>query len=154
MAVVPLSDTEMLVIESRRKIGYDAEEEVTFSDGAVAMLPTLAVEGVLVYTVDASVFSGQLPMKLPGDDGDNRIDDYPIITGGKKIFVAGYTDRGGPRRRRHPRRPDHQGPPLKHRDQPALTRNGRATRGRRTPSIRWCRRGVARRRGTGGCRWR
>ena len=91
MAVVPLSDTEMLVIESRRKIGYDAEEEVTFSDGAVAMLPTLAVEGVLVYTVDASVFSGQLPMKLPGDEGDNRIDDYPIITGGNRIFVAGYT---------------------------------------------------------------
>ena len=91
MAVVPLSDTEMLVIESRRKIGYDAEEEVTFSDGAVAMLPTLAVEGVLVYTVDASVFSGDLPMKLPGDEGDNRIDDYPIITGGNRIFVAGYT---------------------------------------------------------------
>ena len=100
MAVVPLSDTEVLVIESRRKVGYDAEEERTLPDGAVIMVPRLAVEGVLVYTVDASIHSGELPMKLPGDGGDNRIGDYPIISGGERIFVAGYTigvapDRGG-----------------------------------------------------------
>lgn len=101
MAVVPLPDTEVLVIESRRRIGYDAEAERTLPDGSVIMVPRLAVEGVLVYTLDASIHSGELPMKLPGDDGDNRIDEYPIITGGERIFVAGYTigvvpDRGGP----------------------------------------------------------
>ena len=91
MAAVPLSDTEMLVIESRRKIGYDAEEERRHPDGALINVPTLATEGVLVYTVDTSTSSGELPTKLAGDAGNGQVDDYPILTRGDRVVVRGYT---------------------------------------------------------------
>ena len=91
MAVVPLSETEMLVIESRRQIGYDAMEEERFPNGVVASVPRLAVEGVLIYTVDASRLTGQLPVRLAGDSGNGQVDAYPILTRGERAFVAGYT---------------------------------------------------------------
>ncbi|MDE0657984.1 MAG: hypothetical protein OXH58_15545, partial [Acidimicrobiaceae bacterium] len=91
MAVVPLSETEMLVIESRRQIGYDAVEMERFPDGVVASVPKLAVEGVLIYTVDASRLSGQLPVWLAGDSGNGQVDAYPILVRGERVFVAGYT---------------------------------------------------------------
>ena len=91
MAVVPLSETEMLVIESRRRIGYDAVEQERFPDGVVASIPRLAVEGVLIYTVDASRLTGELPIRLAGDSGNGQVDGYPILTRGERAFVAGYT---------------------------------------------------------------
>ena len=91
MAVVPLSETEMLVIESRRLIGYDAVEMERFPNGVVASVPKLAVEGVLIYTVDASRLTGQLPVSLAGDSGNGQVDAYPILTRGERAFVAGYT---------------------------------------------------------------
>ena len=91
MAVVPLSDTEMLVIESRRKVGYDAAEEQRIPEDLVATTPTLATEGVLVYTVDASVGSGELPVRLIGDSGNGQMGDYPILARGDRVVVGGYT---------------------------------------------------------------
>ena len=91
MAVVPLSETEMLVIESRRHIGYDAVEEERFPNGVVASVPKLAFEGVLIYTVDASRLTGQLPVRLAGDSGNGQVDAYPILVRGERAFVAGYT---------------------------------------------------------------
>ena len=91
MAVVPLSETEMLVIESRRLIGYDAVEMERFPNGVVASVPRLGVEGVLIYTVDASRQTGQLPVKLAGDSGNGQVDAYPILVRGERAFVAGYT---------------------------------------------------------------
>ena len=91
MAVVPLSETEMLVIESRRRIGYDAVEQERFPNGVVASVPRLAVEGVLIYTVDASRLTGELPIRLAGDSGNGQIDAYPILARGERAFVAGYT---------------------------------------------------------------
>ena len=91
MAVVPLSETEMLVIESRRQIGYDAEEEERFPNGVVASVPRLAIEGVLIYTVDASRLTGELPIRLAGDSGNGQVDAYPILVRGERAFVAGYT---------------------------------------------------------------
>ena len=91
MAVVPLSETEMLVIESRRQIGYDAVEMERFPNGVVASVPRLAVEGVLIYTVDASLLTGQLPLRLAGDSGNGQVDAYPILVRGERAFVAGYT---------------------------------------------------------------
>ena len=90
MAAVPLSDTEMLVIESRRKVGYDAQQEYSAPDGAHATIPALATEGVLVYIVDASIGSGELPAKVAGDGGNGRVDDYPILTRGQRVVVRGY----------------------------------------------------------------
>ena len=91
MAVVPLSETEMLVIESRRRIGYDAVEEERFPNGVVASVPKLAVEGVLVYIVDASRLTGDLPLWLAGDSGNGQVDAYPILVRGERASVAGYT---------------------------------------------------------------
>ena len=88
MAAVPLSDTEMIVIESRRNLGYDTAHEVT-RNGATHIRPA-PIEGVLVYTVDASVPSGRLPIKVAGHTGDQRIERDPILTVGQSIIVHGY----------------------------------------------------------------
>ncbi|MYH79002.1 MAG: hypothetical protein F4134_14925 [Acidimicrobiaceae bacterium] len=100
MAAVPLSSTEVLVVEVRVKVGYDAEQEERHTDGALLTVPALATEGVLVYTVDASLGSGQLPLVIAGDAGNGQVDDYPILTRGDQVVVRGYTvtfvsDRGG-----------------------------------------------------------
>ena len=78
MAAVPLSDSEVIVIESRRRTGFDS--------GAV-----LLAEGVLVYTVNASISSGLLPIKLAGDPGNSHFDDYPLLAVGESVTVRGYT---------------------------------------------------------------
>ena len=91
MAAVPLSDHETLVIESRRKIGYDAGLDHREPDGATTTFPALATEGVLVYTVDASLRSGELPLKVAGDTGNGLVDDYPVLTVGQSVTVRGYT---------------------------------------------------------------
>ena len=89
MAAVPLSGTEMIVLESRRNLGYDTAYEVT-SNGATVSRPA-PIEGVLVYTVDTSLPSGRLPLKVAGDTGDQRIGRDPILTAGQSITVRGYT---------------------------------------------------------------
>ena len=91
MVGIPLSDTEVIVVESRRKIGYDAGREIQFADGSHATLPALGTEGVLVYTVDAARLSGQLPLVVAGDNGDGQVDAYPILTEGESITIRGYT---------------------------------------------------------------
>ena len=90
MAAVPLSDTEVIVIESRRKIGYDAPFEQAHLDTTWTG-PALVSEGVLVYTVDAHVDTGQLPLKVAGDAGNGQVHDYPILTAGDSVTVRGYT---------------------------------------------------------------
>ena len=69
-------------------------------DGAIITVPALATEGLLVYTVDASLGSGQLPLRIAGDAGNGQVDDYPILKRGDQVVVRGYTvtfvsDRGG-----------------------------------------------------------
>ena len=91
MAVVPLSTSEVLVMESRRKIGYDSGREYRDDDGVEGILPVLAHEGVLVYTVDARLYTGELPARLAGDRGDGLFDDYPLLTRGQQVTVRGYT---------------------------------------------------------------
>ena len=58
MVAIPVSESEVIVVENRRKIGYDKGEEHAASNGAQTTLPALATEGVLVYTVDATRGSG------------------------------------------------------------------------------------------------
>lgn len=91
MAAVPLSDTEVLVIESRRRTGYDAGWPFRWSNGASSTQPGLPTEGVLVYTVDAARVSGLLPLKVAGDTGNGRADAYPILTVGESVTIRGYT---------------------------------------------------------------
>ena len=91
MAAIPLSDTEVIVMESRRKIGYDVGTEIEWADGGYATLPALGTEGVFVYTVDAALGTGELPLKIAGDPGNGQVDAYPILTEGESITIRGYT---------------------------------------------------------------
>ena len=91
MIAIPVSETELIVIESRRKLGYDAGREHQWPDGAKTTFPTLLDEGVLVYTVNASLDSGQLPLKVAGDPGNGHLENSPILTEGQSVTVGGYT---------------------------------------------------------------
>ena len=91
MVAVPLSQTELIVIESRRKIGYDAARELQDGNGDVVNVPALATEGVLVYTVNAALGTGQLPVNIAGDTGNGQVDTYPLLTDGQSVTIRGYT---------------------------------------------------------------
>ena len=92
LAVVPLDSGEVIVVESRRKIGYDAGIAYVHPDsGAKTRRGSLLTEGVLVYTVDASLGSGELPIKVAGDSGDSQVDDFPVLESGESVTLRGYT---------------------------------------------------------------
>ena len=92
MAAVPLNAREMIVIESRRKLGYDAGGHYEAADsGAVTTFPRLVTEGVLVYTVDSLRGSGQLPLRVAGDKGNLEVDDFPVLELGESVTLRGYT---------------------------------------------------------------
>ena len=91
MAAVPLSGHEVIVVESRRKVGYDLGLEYRASDGASTTFPALVEEGVLVYTVNAQLGSGDLPLRVAGDTGNGQVDDYPILAVGESVTVRGHT---------------------------------------------------------------
>jgi len=92
LAVVPLSAHEVIVIESRRKIGYDTAREWTAPDTrARTTFPGLVSEGVLVYIVDTFIGSGDLPVKVAGDSGDSEVDDFPVLKFGESVTLHGYT---------------------------------------------------------------
>ena len=78
MAAIPRSARQMIVIESRRKTGYDTRA-------------ALKNEGVLVYTVDAGIEGGDLPIRAGDDIGDGLLDQYPVLAPGQSITVGGYT---------------------------------------------------------------
>ena len=91
MVAIPVSESEVIVVENRRRIGYDKGQQNEASNGPQTTLPALATEGVLVYTVDATLGSGELPLKVAGDSGDGRVDDYPILVSGQSVTIHGYT---------------------------------------------------------------
>ena len=92
MAAVPLNAHEMIVLESRRKLGYDAGEFYQAADsGASTTFPALITEGVLVYTVDSLVRTGRLPLKTVGDAGNAQVDDFPVLEAGDSVSLRGYT---------------------------------------------------------------
>jgi M6 family metalloprotease-like protein len=78
-AVVPLSTTEAIVIESRRAIRYDKNMEKSS-------------EGVLIYKVDTSISSGSGPMRVIGRPGSADIwfRDAPLKLNESRT-VDGYT---------------------------------------------------------------
>ncbi len=92
MAAVPLNRHQVIVVESRRKIGYDSDQEVTDSStGARRTDRKLLEEGVLVYTVDTLLGSGQLPIKVAGDSGNGQVDDFPVLELDESVTLHGYT---------------------------------------------------------------
>lgn len=91
MVAVPISESEVIVVEARRKIGDDQGQAYESPDGVRTTYPALATEGVLVYTVDATLESGDLPLKVVGDSGNGQVDDYPILVSGQSVTIHGYT---------------------------------------------------------------
>ena len=91
MATVPLNAREVIVIESRRKQGFDHSRDFSASNGWSTTYPRLIEEGVLVYTVDALTQTGELPLKVAGDTGNGQVDDYPVLQAGESVTVGGYT---------------------------------------------------------------
>lgn len=91
MAVVPLSSHEVIVIESRRKLGHDTDTRIYDDDSGSASRPRLAAEGILVYVVDGRIRSGSLPIRVAGDNGKGVVPDYPLLALGESIDVSGYT---------------------------------------------------------------
>ena len=76
--VVPVSTTKALVIESRRKNGYDST------------MPSSA-EGALVYTIDTLLSSGNGPMRVvrKGTSKNVMYEDAPLKSG-ESLDVLGY----------------------------------------------------------------
>ena len=91
MAAIPLNRHEVIVVESRRQLGYDAPREYTAPDGNSTTWPTLITPGVVVYTVDSFIASGQLAVKFAGDSGNGQIDDFPTLDVGDSVTLHGYT---------------------------------------------------------------
>ena len=85
MIAVPVGETEVIVIESRRIRafdrgvfwGYDRDIVDVVNDG-----------GVLVYTVDSSL--SELPIRYATDGGEGILDQSPILPVGTSITVKGY----------------------------------------------------------------
>ena len=75
LAIIPVTSTKAIVVENRRPVGFDYAS-------------TFLNEGVLVYTVDASL--DQLPLKLAGDNGNGFIGDYPLLRAGESTSVWGH----------------------------------------------------------------
>ena len=92
MVVVPLNDHEMIVIENRRMLGYDAGTPETSPSGSVPGHGLLE-EGVLVYTVDSRLSTGELPTVIAGDPGNAQFSEFPVLGPGESVTVRGYTIR-------------------------------------------------------------
>lgn len=74
--IVPISSNKVLVIESRRALGYDTN---------------LIKAGALVYTVDTSVFSGEGTIQIfPRLENDPYLDYSPLAVG-ESVTVDGVT---------------------------------------------------------------
>lgn len=90
MVAVPVNEHEVIVVESRRKIGADADAPRALAGGAQVTDPRLLEEGVLVYTVDSRSAGFDPPIKLAGDLGDGRVDGFPVLTVGESVTVRGF----------------------------------------------------------------
>ncbi len=90
MAAVQVSANGVIVIESRRLLGYDTPTDHRYQQVAEGYSdPQYLDEGVLVYTV-----SSQLrvhPVSMAHDDGRGYLTDFPLLDVGDSVSVAGHT---------------------------------------------------------------
>ena len=91
MAAIPLSRHEVIVLESRRPTGFDLPYEEPRPGGGRIVQPALLHEGVLVYRVDASISTGDMPIRLLDDAGDLVVSGYPVLGLGESVTLNGYT---------------------------------------------------------------
>lgn len=94
-AMLPLTTNQLLVLEARRRVGYDADQLVR----TVALEPDvynrlLAEEGVLAYIVDTNIGNGDVPIAVLGDDGTGFAQHSPILTVDEGVTLT--ADNNGP----------------------------------------------------------
>ena len=82
MIAVPVGETEVIVIESRRDRGFDSLQLKGYDRDVVNN------GGVLVYTVGSSL--SELPIRYATDGGEGFLDQSPILPVGTSITVKGY----------------------------------------------------------------
>ena len=87
MAAIPVSEAKLIVIESRRRLGFDGTT-IERRNGRNITIQSTMPEGVLVYTVDASGRSGYLPIAV---GGHRVLEGSPILAEGQKITIEGVT---------------------------------------------------------------
>ena len=92
MAAVPAAHNKIIVVESRRKMGYDVNppyvsDYISYGD----VDPDLYGDRVLVYTVDPMQRGGRRPIRFVGDNDFGYLDRFPFLKAGESISVAGYT---------------------------------------------------------------
>ncbi len=92
LAVVPASGRQLLVLEARRRIGYDADTLDSYVNGGTFWDRHLPEEGVLAYLVDPTLRSGQVAIKLLGDDGTGLLSGSPILTEGESLWFGESAD--------------------------------------------------------------
>lgn len=90
MIVLSANEHEVVVIESRRKIGGDQDFVVQDDDNGSAVHQRIAHEGVLVYAVSTLTKTGTLPIKVIGDSGDGQVPDFPLVAAGDSVSVGGF----------------------------------------------------------------
>ncbi|WP_419916788.1 cell wall-binding repeat-containing protein [Candidatus Poriferisodalis sp.] len=90
MVVIPQNSYSAIVLESRRELGYDSDRQVQLRDGTRGTLPRLITEGVLAYTVNTSLGSGQSPISFAGTSDSVWLAEDPILALGESIEVQGY----------------------------------------------------------------
>ena len=86
MIAVPVGETEVIVIESRRDRGFDVLQLRGYDRDVINN------DGVMVYTVDSSL--RELPIRYATDGGEGIgegiMDQSPILPVGTSITVKGY----------------------------------------------------------------
>ncbi len=92
VAIPHHADGFVIVVESRRAVGYDHPEQVsgTGNDGTPYHYTDYGLphEGIIVYIVHADRASGELPLLLWTDPGDGEVDEAPVMQPGYKWWIG------------------------------------------------------------------
>lgn len=90
MAAVQVSANSVIVVESRRLVGYDTPSAFRREQVAAGHThPQYLAEGVLVYTVNSLL--DEHPASLAQDNGRGYLSGFPLLDVGDSVEVAGYT---------------------------------------------------------------
>ena len=109
MIAIPVSETEVIVIESRRKLGYDAGQEYQRPRRRQNRpSPAWSMKAYSYTPSTPPLDSGQLPIKVAGDPGNGHLESNPILTEGQSVTIWGYTITVHTRRLLHRHHNHHQ----------------------------------------------
>lgn len=91
LVVVPLSARQTLVLEVRRRIGFDSDQPLQAADGAISYVRSLTDDGVLAYLVNPRQPAGEVAARVVGDDGNGTVGRSPLLSVGDSFAVTHNT---------------------------------------------------------------